>query len=288
MTVDHIFLFDFVNSLQATLIETLELGTPASDTLRAEYLAVSERHIVGAAVQRLAKASGGLSGRVACQLYSSIAIPSMLYAADVFLIPIRTISGNTRATGSVGAIRKLARVQRDALIMILDAMRTTATAVLEAHLNIPPFHLLVDEICQRAATSLCTLPTTHPLYSHVRRAARHFVQRHRSPLHHLLHAYALNPNRHPLEVIQPARFSPSYVSPFKTTYAKDKKAALQDEKKWCQRPGIRVYTDGSDIDGGVGACAAVYVSGRTRIKMLHYHFGPSSSYTVYEAELGWT
>lgn len=46
-----------------------------------------------------------------------------------------------------------------------------------------------------------------------------------------------------------------------------------------------MYTDGSDIDGGVGAAAAIYVPGRSRVKMLHFHLGPSTRHTVYEAEL---
>ena len=41
-----------------------------------------------------------------------------------------------------------------------------------------------------------------------------------------------------------------------------------------------------DNDGiGVGASAVLYSPGRHRPRVLHYHLGPSSDHTVYEAEL---
>jgi hypothetical protein len=36
-----------------------------------------------------------------------------------------------------------------------------------------------------------TLPVSHPLHTHVRRAT-HYVKSHRSPLHDLLHAFEIN------------------------------------------------------------------------------------------------
>ena len=60
---------------------------------------------------RLSKPTIGMPPNYARQLYKAIAVPRMLYAADIFLTPIVRRSGQRRASGSVGYIAKLARVQ---------------------------------------------------------------------------------------------------------------------------------------------------------------------------------
>jgi len=47
--------------------------------------------------------------------------------------------------------------------------------------------------------------------------------------------------------------------------------------------GTRVYTDGSGIDGRIGAAAVLY-TGRCNPKILRYHLGTQNEHTVYEAE----
>ena len=51
------------------------------------------------------------------------------------------------------------------------------------------------------------------------------------------------------------------------------------------RPGPRIYTDGSDYQGGVGASAVLYKPGAAEPIVLRYHLGSSSRHTVYEAEI---
>ena len=85
-------------------------------------------------------------------------------------------------------MKKLAGVQRQALLTMTGGMRSTATDVMEAHAEVLPFDLLIDKLCCRAAIRLCTLPASHPLAPHLGRAAR-YVKRHRSALHELLNAY---------------------------------------------------------------------------------------------------
>ena len=108
--------------------------------------------------------------RFARQLYKAIAVPRMLYAADIFQTLVTRSPGAERSKGSVGLISKLARVQRMAAIHITGAMHSTATDILDAHADLLPFTLLVNQICQRAALRLSTLPDTHPLYKHVKKA----------------------------------------------------------------------------------------------------------------------
>ncbi|KAH7920552.1 ribonuclease H-like protein [Leucogyrophana mollusca] len=55
-----------------------------------------------------------------------------------------------------------------------------------------------------------------------------------------------------------------------------KEAVLEDE--------VRVYSDGSGIDGGIGAAAVLIRDGRIE-RVLKLHLGSIEKYTVYEAEL---
>ncbi|EPS96569.1 hypothetical protein FOMPIDRAFT_12670, partial [Fomitopsis schrenkii] len=90
---------------------------------------------------QLARPKNGLKARHILTLYKQMLLPAMLYAASVWIIPQRKIAGRVRTYSSVGIIRKLARVHRQACVLITGAMCGTATDILEAHLNLPPFHL---------------------------------------------------------------------------------------------------------------------------------------------------
>ncbi|KAF8228678.1 hypothetical protein L208DRAFT_1106444, partial [Tricholoma matsutake] len=113
------------------------------------------------------------------QLYLSIAVPQMLYTADIFLTPKQNVGKRAHSSGTKQAIlNKLAAIQRQAAIMITGAMRTTTTEVLEVMAimaNLMPFHLLVDKYQHTVALCLATLPTTHPLHKPVKDAAANLV-----------------------------------------------------------------------------------------------------------------
>src|SRR5882724_8740741 len=69
--------------------------------------------------QRLAKMSKGASAKFMRQFFIAVAIPKMMYAADLFLIP-----GSRISIGTKGFIGKLAKVQRQASLHITGAMRS--------------------------------------------------------------------------------------------------------------------------------------------------------------------
>ena len=234
--------------------------------------------------RRLARPSQGIRGKMVRMLYLGIAVPSMLYAADIFLSPLRKGTNPKRAKGSVGHIRHLARVQRAAAIMITGGMWSSPTDVLDNHAELLPFHLLVDKICHRATVRMATLPPSHPLSTHIRRAAMRYVRRHRTSLHELFHLYNILPEH--TETIQSTRQAPGWIPDFRTQIAISKEEAKKQEEVWATRPGVRVYSDGSDIDGGVGAAAVLYRQGKRGYpKILKLHLGASSGHTVYEAEI---
>ena len=138
--------------------------------------------------RRLAQMTQGVNAKYIQQLYLAIAIPRMLYAADIFLTPQQNV-GNLKRNNQNGRtiINKLTSIQCQAAIMITGAMKSTATDVLEVMANLIPFHILVDKTHQRAALHLATLPPFHPLHKMVLNVASRLVKWHPTLLHDLMH-----------------------------------------------------------------------------------------------------
>jgi len=84
---------------------------------------------------------------------------------------------------------------------ITGALRSTLTDMIDACVDMIPFHLLVKKITHRAATRLATLPWSHPLESHVTWAANRYVKHHRAPIHEILHTFRIHPAK--FESIKP-------------------------------------------------------------------------------------
>jgi hypothetical protein len=110
---------------------------------------------------RIARASHGITARYVQQLYLSIAIPQMLYTADIFLTPQKKTNQKPKnGKPNQAFVNKLAMIQRNAAIMITGAMRTTATDILDIMANLLPIHLLIDKHKQQAALHIPHPPTT--------------------------------------------------------------------------------------------------------------------------------
>lgn len=127
-----------------------------------------------------------------------------------------------------------------------------------------------------------SLPPEHPLYKLTREVARPiFCTPDHSPLHKLIHdAYLMIPREY--ETIKTIRFDPKWQSTIGTKIAPNKEVATEEEEN--NRDNVQVYSDGSLIDGGVGAAAVLYRKG-VEEETLHKHLGPANQHTVYEAEL---
>lgn len=72
-------------------------------------------------------------------------------------------------------------------------------------------------------------------------------------------------------------------SPDDIAGSKDEAAAC--EARWLQREDLRVYSEGSELDGGFDGAAVVLFNERTHEwTSLCLHLGPAEKHTVYEAE----
>ena len=228
---------------------------------------------------RLAKTSGGVSGRHMRQLYLAVVRPRMLYGADVFLGPALRSDSFKNKKGCRSALNKLAAIQRSAAILIVGGLRSSPTDSLDIHANLLPFHLMVDKVRFQAALRLATLPISHPLHKPVHQAAQRFVKRHHSPLHELMHRFKLKPNL--METIAAVRQGPKWEPDVAIRIADSKEKAKGEDL--ADQAHIKVYTDGSGIEGHIGAAAVLYRNGvlKSRRRM---QLGSSKHHTVYEGE----
>jgi ribonuclease HI len=230
-------------------------------------------------LRRLSAATKGIPMKLMRQLYQAIAVPKMLYAADLWFSPVYRDGSDTLQRGSMGVAKKLTTIQRIAALAITGAMRSTATDLLEIHANLLPVTLLLQNTCHRAIVRLTALPDSHPLHPHVRRAARRFVSSHRSSLHRLTHHFAINPND--IESLIPARRPPHSANPYSIHIAPDKNQAIEVYEQLTDR--IQVFSDGSGHNGHIGAAAVLFRAGNSP-RVLWYHLGTEEEHTVFEAE----
>ena len=230
-------------------------------------------------IRRLARTSRGISAEGMRRLYTSIAIPQMSYAAEVwFVLPHKLNTLSKRRTGSIKFTQKLQSAQRRAVITMLGAMRTTAGDVLNAQAFLPPPHLLFLKVLIRAASRLVSLPDSHPLQKPVRQAINRPVKRHRSPLHILFATTNIQPNQY--ETILATRRRRGYKMLGDVNIDEDREVAIE---KANNLTGVVVFTDGSGHDKKIGAAAILKQDGRIK-KKLKYHLGSEKEHTVYEAE----
>jgi hypothetical protein len=163
--------------------------------------------------------------------------------------------------------------------MITGAMRTTATDVLDAHTNLLPFHLLVNKHCQRAALQLATLPESHLLHKPVKNVAACNVKKHPTPLHELMHTYKIKPQltKTIRSVRQDTKWAPNLATRTAGTAEQAEKEDGDDQAD------IQVYSDGSGIEGRIGAAAVLYRDGVLQGE-LRFHLGSDKHHMVYEGE----
>ncbi|OJA19934.1 hypothetical protein AZE42_14044, partial [Rhizopogon vesiculosus] len=105
--------------------------------------------------------SKGIPLRLMRQLYQATAVPKMLYAADLWFTPAFQDGSDSPQRGSLRVARRLTSVQRIAAISMTGAMRSSATDALEAHANLLPISLQLQNICHRAIVRLTAHPDTH-------------------------------------------------------------------------------------------------------------------------------
>ena len=138
--------------------------------------------------------SMGMPPHTIWQLYNMMAVPMFTDAADVWYTSIHKSNSGKKTLGSVDVIKKITPSQWWVTRTITGALSTTARDTLDAHTFLLPVDMLFDTILYRVAVHLASLLHIHPLHRPVQQAARHYVKKHRSPLHHLFFTTKVMPD----------------------------------------------------------------------------------------------
>ncbi|KAG1889997.1 hypothetical protein F4604DRAFT_642211 [Suillus subluteus] len=241
------------------------------------------------ACKRIIRPTKGIHGKLMKRLFESVILPKMLYAADIWCASL-IAKGKGQGGGGRGArgfALQMARVQRTATLLVTGGLRSTATDTLDAHANVLPFQQTLRKTCFCAALRMASLPSPHPLAKEIKSAYEYHEKRqfqgrkrHPSPLHKLMNEFQIDPSK--VEKIEPVRHYPKWEPDVETRIAESVKQAITDETLATEE--LRVYSDGSLVDGGVGG-AAVLMRGEEVVKRKRLHLGRADEHTVYEAEL---
>jgi len=114
--------------------------------------------------RRLTKVMKGVSAKYMRWFFISVAIPRMMYVAGLFLVP-----GSGVSKGTKGFISWLAKIQRQVMLHITGALRSTPTGVIDTCADVLLFHLFTEKLMYMATTQMVTLPQSHPLEKHIPR-----------------------------------------------------------------------------------------------------------------------
>ena len=105
------------------------------------------------------------------------------------------------------------------------------------------------------------------------------ILRHQSPLHELAHIFEVAPQE--METVSFPAHSPSHHSRCALIIP----ATVEESADHASRctAELKVYSDGSGIEGGAGVAAALFKVGQES-QVLTYHLGTLEDHTTYEAE----
>jgi len=134
-----------------------------------------------------------------------------------------------------------------------------------------PMSHLIDKWRHRAAVRLATLPSEHALYKAINRKLAGVVKRHRSLINTLLASYGCDPKK--FEKLPAISRDPTLrgMLPFKISIANSREDSIRETE--LAEEEIQIFTDGSAINGKVGAAAILLRAGNS-LHLLHIHPWP--------------
>jgi len=141
------------------------------------------------------------------------------------------------------------------------ALRSTPTDAVDACADLLLFHLLVRRLLFHSATRLTTLPSNHPLFKRINRAATRYVKNHRASIHETL--WVLSISLTMFELVNPYRHSPKWHQWLPTQIPPSKEEVVAAATAVCSR--VMVFSDGSGHYGHIGATGVLSRDGKRRV-----------------------
>ena len=216
------------------------------------------------------------------QLYISVALPKITYGLDIWYTPPSKKPGQTKNSGSAAVLRQLQKTQRISSLAIIGALRTTPNDYADVHTGLLPMEYTLRKATHRAIIRILTLPPNHPLHDIVMTVKDNPPTRHASPIANFLRIYKLTNSK--LETITPPTQLPRPPNKFTTNISSSREESITNEKD--DKADFKVFSDGSGLDGGIGAAAIIYSNERnTPISHLKKYMGPKEKHNTYEAEI---
>ena len=235
-------------------------------------------------IRHITRPGWGVTLKYARRLFIGVALPKILYGADVWYTPAPsgTPTSNSRRVGTVQVTKKLARMQRAGVLAIMGGLHTFPSDTLNVLANLIPFDIAIEKWCFRAVLRLAALPDRHPLRKPVKRSAKHAVKKHLSPLHHIIRLLDSDPNNIGPKATKTTNPAKPKRLLFRLSIPPDKDSSKAEVQTSSDK--VQIYTDRSVIEGKVGAAATLIRPGKRR-RMLRYQLGKDSEYTIFDAEL---
>jgi ribonuclease HI len=230
------------------------------------------------AIARLTRPSFGLPYRYTRRLFISMVLPKVEYALPVWYVPPHITDTGRRLSGSVRHAKELAKIQRLGCKLLTGAFKCTATDLLDIHAFLPPLDLRLEVTYYREALRLASLPKSHSLHPIVKSSARRQPRSHLSPIHLIFKIHPIQPDH--IETLDPVRCHPSWQPLHTHHIAANREDAITALRS--REDELKIYSDGSGLDGMIGAAATVGVSGG---RSLRFQLGKETEHTVFEAEL---
>lgn len=212
------------------------------------------------------------------QVYQACVTPIMDYASTVWHNPLK----------DKRHLKWLDTVQRSALIRILSAFRTIATATMEVETYILPTHLRLKQRAQSVIVKLCTLPRSHPMHDVLARARRrrdNVGARCRFPLAESMKTMNVE-QLDGLETIDPKPRCPWSLPAFvEIDIEPDRDKAKDEATAIAASPGIVVYSDASGRNNQLGAATVQMNENQEIVESQQLSVGPATNWSVRAAEL---
>jgi ribonuclease HI len=214
------------------------------------------------------------------QLYQACVTPIVDYASTVWHSPPKDKMH----------LRALNTVQRTALIRILSAFRSTATATMEVEMFTLPTRLRLRQRAQLTIVSMLTLPRDHPMQEVLSRARRrrdHAGNGNapRFPLAESMKTMRLG-QFNGLETIDPKPTAPWKPPAFKTIDINpDREMARRDAAALLVNPHRVIYSDASGHDNHLGAAAVALDRHQKTVASRTTTIGPMAQWSIHIAEL---
>ncbi|KAJ5552062.1 reverse transcriptase [Penicillium frequentans] len=234
------------------------------------------------ALRSLAGSTWGASTLAMRRIYQAVVIPQMLYGVSAWYSPLTTGKGKAQVVSS-----KFAAIQKRAACLIGGAFKTSAAEALNIELYLPPIGIQMERISAETALRIRTGPAHGVPQLMIRQRSQQQRQRGGwSPME--AHAWqkggCLTAPPDTLQGEWESRRAyvraPWQAPPEVVILERDE--AVKTHLEISKNQGkLLIYTDGSGIEGKVGAAAVVEATHEHR----HCQMGTEQDSTVYSAEL---